>query len=177
VVSIQKPLNFLTKTIQSIMIRKVCVFVVAIIATVLAVNAQSGLTSLSNLYVTITSPGDTAIEIESLQYLSDSGSVPERVQLNVELNISAPAALDHVVLHYGTSVGSSDVLNMELTVAQMGGAYYLHYSGMLFPIQSGHAVIRKLIPASTLAGPCHLSIQGYDTGSSATNLLTLSNIH
>lgn len=139
--------------------------------------AQSELTALSNLYVTITTPGDTTVEVESVQYLTDSGAVPDRVQLNVEVDVSAPAALDHLVLHYGTTLGGSDVLNMELTVATMGGSYYLHYSGLLFPIENGHAIIRRLIPASTLAGSCHLRLQGYDTGSTQTNALTMSNIH
>jgi hypothetical protein len=155
---------------------KLLMAMVFILSIASGMQAQSGLTSLSNLYVTITAPGDTTAEIEATQYASDTGSVPERVQLNVELDISAPASLHHIVLKYGTNEGYSDILNMELTMAQLVGTYYLHYSGWLFALQSGRATIRRLVPSSTLATPCYLRIEGYDTNSTATNVLTMSNI-
>lgn len=139
-------------------------------------SAQSELTALSNLYVTITMPSDTSMEVESVQYLADSSAVPERVQLNVQLDVSTPSELDHLVLAYGTTAGGSDVLGMELEAVEIGSAYYLHFSGFLFPIIDGRVSIRRLIPASTLGGPCYLMIQGFDSASMQTNQLTRSNI-
>lgn len=139
-------------------------------------QGQTSSVSLSNLYVTLSQPSDTTAEVEATQYQADSSSVPDRIQLNIQFDVSNAAQLDSIVVKYGTSAGAGDILSMTLEAIPVKGHTCLLYHGSLFDINGTNAAIRRLIPSESLLSPCHLSILGYDQSQLSTNELSMSNI-
>jgi hypothetical protein len=140
------------------------------------IYGQTSPVTLSDLYVTITQAGDTTLEIEGIQYLNDSSTVANSVQLNVIFNISNPASLSNIRLMYGSSEGGSEVLDMQCSAVNVQGQGYLMYQNMLFAINNGRVHIRRLIPTSVFSGYGFLRVIGEDISQRQISALVRNNI-